>query len=139
MNAQVVDPARSAQMALIRSRDTKPELRVRKALHAVGLRYRLHVRKLPGSPDLVFPSRHIAVFVHGCFWHQHPGCKAARMPKSRLDFWQPKLDGNVARDRRNHRALRKLGWEVIIIWECQTRRASMLAKLATRIKSHRAD
>lgn len=136
MNAQVVDPARSAQMALIRSRDTKPELRVRKALHAAGLRYRLHVRKLPGSPDLVFPSRHIAIFVHGCFWHQHPGCKAARMPKSRLDFWAPKLKGNLARDKRNRHALRKLGWTVIVIWECQTRAPKKLAKLATKIKSH---
>lgn len=79
-----VDPARSAQMALVRGRDTKPEIRVRKALHAAGLRYRLHDKKLPGSPDLVFPGRRIALFVHGCFWHRHPGCVAARLPKSRL-------------------------------------------------------
>ena len=84
MNSSVtVDPARSAQMALIRGRDTKPELRVRKALLAAGLRYRLHERRLPGVPDLIFPTRRLTLFVHGCFWHQHPGCAAARMPKSR--------------------------------------------------------
>ncbi len=107
-----VDPARSAQMALMRSRDTKPEMRVRKVLHASGLRYRLHDRRLPGAPDLVFPGRRLVLFVHGCFWHQHPGCAGARMPKSRLDFggrnsraissaiagkspsWRPGLVGN---------------------------------------------
>lgn len=128
------DPARSAQMALIRSRDTKPELRVRSALHRAGLRYRLHDRSLPGAPDLLFPSRRIALFVHGCFWHRHEGCPAARLPKSRQDFWFPKLDGNVARDARKAAELNALGWKVIVIWECQTQDALTLARLASRIR-----
>jgi DNA mismatch endonuclease, patch repair protein len=128
-----VDSARSAQMALVRSRDTKPEMRVRKALHRAGLRYRLHDRRLPGTPDLVFPSRRVALFVHGCFWHRHPGCPATRLPKSRLEFWQPKLEGNVARDRRQRRELKALGWAVIVVWECQTRDATALAKLARTV------
>lgn len=129
-----VDPARSAQMALVRGRDTKPEMRVRKALHAAGLRYRLHDRRLPGVPDLVFPSRRIILFVHGCFWHRHPGCAAARLPKSRLDFWEPKLAGNVERDKRNRAALEAAGWEVMVIWECETRNPQRLAALAARIR-----
>lgn len=121
-----VDPARSAQMALVRGQDTKPEMRVRKALHAAGLRYRLHDKKLPGSPDLVFPSRRIALFVHGCFWHRHPGCAAARLPKSHQEFWAAKLAGNVERDKRNHAALESAGWKVIVIWECETRDPKLL-------------
>lgn len=128
--AGTVDPARSAQMSLVRSRDTKPEMRVRKALHAAGLRYRVHDRSLPGSPDLVFPARRLVVFVHGCFWHRHPGCPAARLPKSRLDFWEPKLAGNVARDARVRAELESLGWKVIVIWECETRKKEALSALA---------
>ena len=129
-----VDAARSAQMALVRGRDTKPEMCVRKALHALGLRYRLHVRSLPGTPDLVFPSRGVALFVHGCFWHRHPGCAAARLPKSRLEFWEQKLAGNVERDKRNRAALEAAGWKVIEIWECETRKPEVLASLGGRIK-----
>lgn len=132
-----VDPARSAQMALVRSRDTKPELRVRKALHAAGLRYRLHDRRLPGVPDLVFPGRRIALFVHGCFWHRHPGCSAARLPKSRREFWEPKLAGNVERDERNRAALEALGWTVMVIWECETRDPAALVRLAACIRERR--
>lgn len=136
MNVGVaVDPARSAQMALVRGRDTKPEMRVRKALHAAGLRYRLHDRCLPGAPDLVFPSRRLALFVHGCFWHQHPGCAAARMPKSRLDFWKPKLTGNVERDTRKRAELEALGWTVKVIWECETRSPTALAMLVADIEA----
>ena len=131
-----VDPARSAQMALIRGRDTKPELRVRRALHAAGLRYVLHDRRLPGAPDLVFPSRRIALFVHGCFWHRHPGCKAARMPKSHLDFWKPKLDGNVARDKQQRAALKRMGWTVMVVWECQTRDQTMIDAIAARVREN---
>ena len=130
-----VDPVRSAQMALIRGRDTKPELRVRKALHAAGLRYRLHERRLPGVPDLVFPQRRLVLFVHGCFWHQHPGCTAARMPKSRLDFWWPKLSGNVERDARKQAELEAMGWAVKVIWECETRSADTLTALAAEIQA----
>lgn len=120
-------------MARIRSRNTKPEMRVRKALHASGLRYRLHDRHLPGRPDLVFPSRKAALFVNGCFFHQHPGCRNERMPKSRLDFWQPKLVGNVERDHRKCDQLRAAGWRVIVIWECETNNDEKLAELAQEI------
>lgn len=117
-----VDPARSAQMGLVRSRDTKPEIRVRRALHAAGLRYRLHAKDLPGKPDILLRARRIAIFVHGCFWHQHPSptCKLARMPKSRVEFWRTKLEGNRLRDERTRRQLEELGWRVIEVWECQS-------------------
>lgn len=116
-----VDPARSAQMAKVKNRDTKPEMRVRRALHAAGLRYRLHAKDLPGKPDIVLRSRRIAIFVHGCFWHRHPEpqCKLARMPKSRVDFWQAKLEANRERDLRHDKALRAAGWDVQTIWECE--------------------
>jgi DNA mismatch endonuclease, patch repair protein len=122
-------------MALIRGRDTKPELRVRQALHAAGLRFRLHDRRLPGTPDLVFPGRRIALFVHGCFWHRHPGCRAARLPKSRVDFWEPKLSGNVERDARQRVELEALGWTVMVVWECETHHPNMLTELANRISA----
>ncbi|WCM26323.1 very short patch repair endonuclease [Sphingomonas sp. QA11] len=116
-----VDPARSAQMAKVRGRDTKPEMRVRRALHAAGVRYRLHAKDLPGRPDIVLPSRRVAIFVHGCFWHRHPdpNCKLARLPKSRLDFWVPKLEANRARDQLKEAALLDAGWTVQTIWECE--------------------
>jgi DNA mismatch endonuclease (patch repair protein) len=131
-----VDPARSAQMALVRGKDTQPELRVRRALHAAGLRYRLQGKRLPGRPDLVFPSRRAVVLVHGCFWHRHPdpACKLARMPKTRKDFWVPKLEGNAERDRRNLTELEKLGWRVFVVWECQTKDAVQLGELAEEIR-----
>ncbi|MBZ9726356.1 very short patch repair endonuclease [Mesorhizobium sp. CO1-1-11] len=115
------EAARSVQMSRIRGRDTKPEMRVRKALHAAGLRYRLHAGDLPGKPDLVFRSRRIALFVHGCFWHQHPdpNCKLSRMPKSKIDFWRPKLEGNRLRDEKTRSALEARGWTVVEVWECQ--------------------
>lgn len=128
-----VDPARSAQMARIRSCDTMPELRVRRALHAAGLRYRLHDRKLPGVPDIVFPSRRIALFVHGCFWHRHQGCPAARLPKSRQEFWKQKLNGNAERDKRIHVDLESSGWTVMVIWECESRNPLALSALAKKI------
>lgn len=119
--APKTDPARSAQMARVRSRDTRPELKVRRALHRAGLRFRLHRSDLPGKPDIVLPSRHVAIFVHGCFWHRHPEprCKLARMPKSRLEFWEPKLNGNRDRDARNLALLAAGGWTVFVIWECE--------------------
>lgn len=123
-------------MSRIRSRDTKLELRVRRALHATGLRYGLHARDLPGKPDLVFRSRRAAVFVHGCFWHRHPdsNCKLARLPKSKLEFWKPKLEGNRVRDQQIRKALESSGWTVIEVWECQTR-AEDLLRLATRLRA----
>lgn len=135
-SGECVDRARSAHMALIRGRDTKPEMRVRKVLHAAGLRYRLYDRGLPGSPDLVFPSRRIVLFVHGCFWHRHPGCPNARLPKSRQEFWGTKLSANVERDARNRAALEAAGWSVLVIWECETRDPRRLASLAEEIRDH---
>jgi DNA mismatch endonuclease (patch repair protein) len=114
---------RSERMSRVRSRDTKPEMLVRRLAHGMGYRYRLHRRDLPSSPDLVFPSRQKVIFVHGCFWHRHldPDCKLARLPKSKLDFWGPKLETNRERDERNLALLAELGWDVLIIWECQTK------------------
>lgn len=112
---------RSERMARVRGKDTKPELVVRRLVHGMGYRYRLHRRSLPGIPDLVFPARRKVIFIHGCFWHRHPDskCKLARLPKSRLDFWKPKLDGNRQRDEANEARLRELGWRVLVVWECQ--------------------
>src|SRR5437016_10732119 len=107
-------------MSRIRSKDTKPELLVRRLIHTLGYRYRLHRRDLPGVPDLVFPSRRAVIFVHGCFWHRHKRCKGgARAPKSRLKYWKPKLEGNSVRDARNRKSLLRNGWRVLVIWECQ--------------------
>lgn len=128
---------RSERMALIKGRDTRPEMRVRGALRGLGLYYRLQARELPGRPDIVFRSRRIAIFVHGCFWHRHPdaNCKLARLPKSRLDFWLPKLEGNRQRDLANQARLRTLGWKVVVIWECQTRDLTALrAKLMDMLR-----
>src|SRR5437016_5479304 len=105
-----VERTRSALMARIRSSNTQPELAVRSFLHRLGFRFRLHTRTLPGRPDLVLPRHRLAIFVHGCFWHQHPNCKLASTPKTRQDYWKPKLSGNVERDRRNSSKLRELGW-----------------------------
>lgn len=113
-----VPPAvRSSVMASIRGRDTRPEMHVRRAVWGEGFRYRLHVRRLPGTPDLVFPQYGVVVFVHGCFWHQH-GCSNTRRPSSNLQYWERKLDANVARDVRNQSQLREMGWTVATIWEC---------------------
>lgn len=113
--------ARSERMSRVRAKDTKPEMLVRRLVHGMGYRYRLHDRRLPGSPDLVFRRRRAVIFVHGCFWHRHPdpSCKLARMPKSRQDFWRPKLEGNRARDARNQEALEQNGWRQQVVWECE--------------------
>jgi DNA mismatch endonuclease (patch repair protein) len=113
---------RSQRMALIRSAHTKPELLVRSMVHKCGYRYRLHVSDLPGKPDLVFPSRRKVVFVHGCFWHRHSGCPFARLPKSKLDFWVPKLTLNRERDRKTIARLHREGWKVKVIWECEIKK-----------------
>lgn len=116
----IVDSAtRSRMMAGIQGKNTKPELQVRKYLHRRGLRYRLHVRTLPGKPDIVLPKYHAVVFVHGCFWHQHHGCKFATMPSSRENFWSNKLAQNVVRDQYQINALKELGWRVFVVWECE--------------------
>ena len=110
---------RSEVMARVRSKDTRPELFVRRLVFAMGYRYRLHAKGLPGCPDLVFSSRQKVIFVHGCFWHRHENCALARMPKSRLGFWRPKLEGNKRRDVKNMKRLAREGWKVLTIWECQ--------------------
>ena len=126
-------------MARIKGKDTKPELQVRRALHAAGLRFRLHANEVPGRPDIVFRRKKIAVFVHGCFWHRHPDpeCKLTRTPKSRLEFWPTKFNANVARDLRNVQDLQILGWEVEIVWECELS-AETITNLAKRIRDREA-
>lgn len=109
---------RSKMMSGIRGRDTRPELQVRSYLHAHGLRFRLHRKDLPGRPDVVLSKYRVAVFVHGCFWHRHPGCKFTTNPSTREDFWRRKFAENVERDQRNQEALLHEGWRVLIIWEC---------------------
>lgn len=123
--------SRSALMSRIGGRDTAPELVVRRLLYALGYRFRLYRRDLPGTPDIVFPSRRKVVFVNGCFWHAH-GCRIGRPPKSRPEFWGPKLERNRSKDLRNRRALRALGWGVLTVWQCQT---SSRNRLETRLLS----
>lgn len=125
---------RSERMARIRGKDTKPELLVRRLIHGMGYRYRLHGKGLPGRPDLVFPGHRKVIFVHGCFWHRHPdpACKLARLPKSKQDYWIPKLTANRRRDVDNQEALQGMRWEVMIIWECELKN---LEALKAHIKS----
>ena len=119
---------RSRNMAAIRSKNTGPEMKVRRALHALGYRYRLHGPGLPGHPDLVFPRFNTVVFVHGCFWHMHRCPHGRRSPSSNVEFWETKRVGNMERDRRNRRALKADGWNVFTIWECETRDAVVFQK-----------
>lgn len=132
--APVHKPTRSEIMARVRSKDTIPELAVRRALHASGLRFRLHRADLPGHPDMVLPGRKMAVFVHGCFWHSHPGCKRARVPATRQEYWVPKLRRNVERDQTATDTLRAAGWRVIVIWECEARSPAGLAAFVLHVK-----
>jgi DNA mismatch endonuclease (patch repair protein) len=118
---------RSALMGKVRGKDTKPEIVVRKIIHSLGFRFRLHRKDLPGCPDLVFASKRKVIFVHGCFWHRHKRCKRATTPQTHTDFWQSKFDANVSRDRRNLNALTKAGWESLIVWECSLKHVERLA------------
>lgn len=135
-NTKAVDhidrEARSRLMANVKGKNTKPEMAVRSYLHARGLRYRLHDKSLPGKPDLVFKSRRTVVFVHGCFWHGHPGCKKATIPKTRSDFWRSKIETNSTRDKRHIDHIRSKGWQVLIIWQCEIDE-KRLAQLFQRI------
>src|SRR6185437_5406411 len=115
---------RSLHMAKIRGRDTRPEMALRSGLHSLGFRYRLHVRGLPGRPDIVFPQYRAVVFVHGCFWHRHENCKLAYSPKSRVAFWTAKFRSNVLRDAKHIEALQGMRWRVLIVWECAIRHRS---------------
>lgn len=131
--ADVFDrPTRSRVMSRIRGSDTRPEMTIRRFLHSKGFRFRLHVRDLPGRPDIVLPRFRVVIFVHGCFWHQHPNCKFAVMPKTNRVFWEEKLNGNRLRDRRNEQRLRREGWRVFTIWECNLKPPT-LNRLAARI------
>lgn len=120
-------------MRAIKSVDTKPEMAVRTLTHSLGFRYRLHVRSLPGTPDLVFRSRRKVIFVHGCFWHRHTCGRGRSLPQTRRSFWDKKLSANSRRDLKQRRQLRRMGWGVLIIWECQVRK-SALPRLASRIR-----
>lgn len=132
----VTPQRRSAIMAAIRSKDTAPELAVRRALHASGLRYRLHYKKLPGRPDLVFPRRRVCLFVHGCFWHGCPRCiDGRRAVKSNTGYWSAKVAGNKERDERHRATLEAAGWTVLTVWECMTRDPAALRELAEAIRS----
>ena len=113
-------------MSRVKGRDTKPEKLVRSLLHRLGYRFRLHRRDLPGNPDIALPKYRKAIFVHGCFWHQHPGCQRAKRPNSNKEFWNDKLDRNVARDRKNLEKLENLGWSHFVVWECETKDQSIL-------------
>jgi DNA mismatch endonuclease, patch repair protein len=123
---------RSEIMARVRDKNSRPELYVRKLVFGLGYRYRLHAKDLPGRPDIVFKKLRKVIFVHGCFWHRHSACSLARLPKSRLDFWLPKLEGNRKRDEKNKRALSRDGWKVLTIWECQLERNNQ--RLAARVR-----
>ena len=121
--------ARRKMMGGFRSKDTKPEMLVRRALHRLGYRFRLHRRDLPGKPDIVLPRHQTAILVHGCFWHQHPGCGDARMPKTTQDYWTEKFRRNLERDTASAAALASLGWNVAVIWECEARRHDLHDRL----------
>lgn len=114
---------RCKNMAAVKSKNTKPEMLIRKLLHSLGYRFRLHRKDLPGNPDIVLPKHKTVIFINGCFWHQHEGCKHASVPQTNTEFWQKKLSSNVERDKRNYIALKDLGWNVVIIWECEVKGA----------------
>lgn len=113
-------------MSRVCGKHTIPEMRVRRAAHALGLRFRLHRRDLPGKPDLVFPKHRVALFVHGCFWHRHAGCPKASTPKSRSDYWEAKFASNCERDNRAYAALAQQGWRTVIVWECESKQQQLL-------------
>ena len=127
---------RSKLMAKVKSKDTKPEMAVRRLVHGMGYRYRLHSANLPGHPDLVFASRRKVIFMHGCFWHMHKGCPNTRLPKSRVLFWKTKLESNRKRDILNKRKLTLLGWDYLIIWECELKDIKVVVE---RIRSFLGD
>jgi len=124
-------------MARIRAKNTKPELAVRRLVHAMGYRFRLHARNLPGSPDIVFPARRKVLFVHGCFWHSHEGCPRAFVPKSSAKFWRRKLTNNKTRDARNLEALHAEGWDARVVWECELADPKLAAGLKRFLGRHR--
>ena len=132
----VVDSkTRSRMMAGIRGKETRPELALRRSLHALGFRYRLHARDLPGRPDLVLPKFEAVIFVHGCFWHRHSGCRYASMPSTRSEFWSAKFAANLARDTLVRRELQEAGWRVAVVWECALRTEQAVTAASTAVGS----
>ena len=125
---------RSWNMSRIRSKDTVPEMRVRSALHRAGYRFRLHVKDLPGTPDIILPKYKTIIEVRGCYWHRHEGCKYAYMPKTKIEFWKKKFAENISRDQRTEKDLKAMGWRVIIVWECEVRTQTFQEELSNRIK-----
>jgi len=119
---------RSAIMARIKGENTVPEILVRRIVHSLGYRFRLHADKLPGKPDIVLPRYQKVIFVHGCFWHGHRSCSRSELPTSNVDFWRKKIEGNVTRDKRTMRELRRLGWDVLVVWQCQTKDIARLTR-----------
>ena len=128
-----ISEQRSRNMSAIKSKNTKPEIAVRKLLHSMGYRFRLHRKDLPGSPDIVLPKYKTVIFVHGCFWHRHENCKYASTPKTRSEFWESKFGGNIKRDKINQTNLIKLGWKIIIVWECDLKKTHYLKDLFLKI------
>ena len=124
---------RSVNMSRIRSRDTGPEMRVRQLLDKRRFRYETHDKSLPGCPDIIFPKRKLIIFIHGCFWHQHKNCKDCAMSKTNPEFWGPKLEGNAARDKRIQARLRRMGWRVSVVWECDSENELRLERRLNRI------
>lgn len=120
---------RSRNMSRVKGRDTKPEMLVRSIVHRLGYRFRLHGKKLPGRPDVVLPRHRKVIFVHGCFWHGHPGCRRAARPSTNRFFWDKKIDSNIERDAKNLSSLREEGWDVLVVWECETRDLVALREL----------
>ncbi len=137
MTDTIPSDERSWLMSRIKSADTQPEMIVRSTLHRLGFRFSLRRRDLPGKPDVVMRKWKCVIFVHGCFWHRHPGCPIATMPKSRIDFWQDKFRRNVERDTRVKTQLEDMGWKVVVVWECETRdRLALATRLAAEITAH---
>lgn len=130
-----VPDTRRRLMSKVKSTGSKPEILVRRSAHRLGFRYRLHVRDLPGTPDLVFPRLRKVIFVHGCFWHRHANCHRTTMPKARAEYWQKKFDDNVRRDERSQELLRNLGWEVLVLWECEAKDTEWLEEHLTAFLS----
>lgn len=124
---------RSAIMAAVKSAETKPEILIRKELFAKGFRFRKNVASMPGKPDIILPKYKTVIFINGCFWHGHKNCKAAILPKSRIDYWSKKINSNIARDKKNIRLLRKLGWRIIIVWECKINNEVQLLRTINKI------
>lgn len=136
MTDRLTPEERSRLMSRIRGKDTNPEMIVRRLVWAMGVRYRLHRRNLPGCPDMAFVTRRKVIFIHGCFWHRHNGCPASRAPKSHVGFWEDKLEKNCLRDACNQARLREMGWDVLVVWECETKDQDVLR---SRIKSFLTD